>query len=79
MKDVEGSRCDIVQCKIYLEILRNNANIFQDRLSSGRDLNTESSYTKEGMYVCIRVGHKAGPCTATFNDLLCFPFQLALY
>jgi hypothetical protein len=24
------------------------------------------------MYVCIRVGHKAGPCTATFNDLLCF-------
>jgi hypothetical protein len=20
--------------------------------------------------VCIRVGHKAGPCTATFNDLL---------
>jgi hypothetical protein len=22
--------------------------------------------------VCIRVGHKAGPCTATFNDLLCF-------
>jgi hypothetical protein len=22
------------------------------------------------MYVCIRVGHKAGPCTATFNDLL---------
>jgi hypothetical protein len=23
------------------------------------------------MYVCIRVGHKAGPCTATFNDLLC--------
>jgi hypothetical protein len=20
------------------------------------------------MYVCIRVGHKAGPCTATFND-----------
>jgi hypothetical protein len=31
------------------------------------------------MYVFIRVGHKAGPCTATFNDLLCFPFQLALY
>jgi hypothetical protein len=23
-------------------------------------------------YVCIRVGHEAGPCTATFNDLLCF-------
>jgi hypothetical protein len=21
------------------------------------------------MYVCIRVDHKAGPCTATFNDL----------
>jgi hypothetical protein len=20
------------------------------------------------MYVCIRVGHKAGPCTATFNS-----------
>jgi hypothetical protein len=31
------------------------------------------------IYICIRVGHKAGPCTATFNDLLCFPFQLALY
>jgi hypothetical protein len=31
------------------------------------------------MCVCIRVGHKAGPCTATFNDLLCFPFQLPLY
>jgi hypothetical protein len=23
------------------------------------------------MYVCIRMGHKAGPWTATFNDLLC--------
>jgi hypothetical protein len=23
------------------------------------------------MYVYIRVGHKADPCTATFNDLLC--------
>jgi hypothetical protein len=22
-------------------------------------------------HVCIRVDHKAGPCTATFNDLLC--------
>jgi hypothetical protein len=35
----------------------------------------------ENMYVCtsIRVGHKACPCTATFNDLLCFPFRLALY
>jgi hypothetical protein len=31
------------------------------------------------MYVCIRVGHKAGPCIVTFNDLLCFPFRLALY
>jgi hypothetical protein len=31
------------------------------------------------MYVCIRVGHEAGHCTATFNDLLCFPFRLALY
>jgi hypothetical protein len=31
------------------------------------------------MYVCIRLGHKAGPCTATFNDLLSFPFRLALY
>jgi hypothetical protein len=39
-----------------------------------------------GMYVCIcvcvcvcacvykGVGQKSGPCTATFNDLLCFPF-----
>jgi hypothetical protein len=24
------------------------------------------------MYVCIRVGHKADPCTSTFNDLSCF-------
>jgi hypothetical protein len=31
------------------------------------------------MYVCIGVGHKTSPCTASFNDLLCFPFQLALY
>jgi hypothetical protein len=27
-------------------------------------------------YVCIRVGHEAGPCTATFNDLLCFGQRL---
>jgi hypothetical protein len=26
------------------------------------------------MYVCIRGGPKSGPSTATFNDLLCFPF-----
>jgi hypothetical protein len=31
-----------------------------------------------GLYVCIRVGHKAGPCTATFNDLLCFTFMAYL-
>jgi hypothetical protein len=34
------------------------------------------------MYVCMYVegvGQKSGPCTATFNDLLCFPYCLALY
>jgi hypothetical protein len=30
------------------------------------------------MYACIRVGHKAGPCTATFNDLLCFKSPIHL-
>jgi hypothetical protein len=42
-------------------------------------LNTEVQNTDVVLYVYIRVGHKAGPCTANFNDLLCFPFQLALY
>jgi hypothetical protein len=28
------------------------------------------------LYICIRVGHKAGPCTATFNDLLCLTLWL---
>jgi hypothetical protein len=30
------------------------------------------------MYVCMYVegvGQKSGPCTATFNDLLCFPYR----
>jgi hypothetical protein len=37
-------------------------------------INKEMEKDKEGngYGVCIRVGHKAGPCTATFNDLLCF-------
>jgi hypothetical protein len=29
-------------------------------------------------YVCMYVegvGQKSGPCTATFNDLLCFPYN----
>jgi hypothetical protein len=31
------------------------------------------------MYVCMyKGGPKTGPRTATFNDLLCFPFRLAL-
>jgi hypothetical protein len=32
-------------------------------------------------YVCMYKGWavKSGPCTATFNDLLCFPFWLTLY
>jgi hypothetical protein len=31
------------------------------------------------VYVCIRMAHKTRPCTATFNDLLCFPYWLSLY
>jgi hypothetical protein len=34
--------------------------------------------TQSSMYV-EGVGQKSGPCTATFNDLLCFPYWLALY
>jgi hypothetical protein len=31
------------------------------------------------LYVCMYKGEpKTGPSTATFNDLLCFPFRLAL-
>jgi hypothetical protein len=30
------------------------------------------------MYVCIRVGHKGGPCTATFNDLYVLEYTFAL-
>jgi hypothetical protein len=32
------------------------------------------------MYVCMYKGWamKSGPCTATFNDLFCFPFCLTL-
>jgi hypothetical protein len=30
------------------------------------------------MYVCMyKGGPKTGPSTSTFNDILCFPFQLA--
>jgi hypothetical protein len=25
------------------------------------------------------VGQKSGPCTATFNDLLCFPYQNVIW
>jgi hypothetical protein len=33
------------------------------------------------MYVCMCKGWvtKSGPYTATFNDLLCYPYSLALY
>jgi hypothetical protein len=30
------------------------------------------------MYVCIRVGHKSSPCTATFNDLYIFLLNVRL-
>jgi hypothetical protein len=29
------------------------------------------------MYVCISVGNEAGPCTATFKDLLCYSWNMA--
>jgi hypothetical protein len=35
-------------------------------------------HTSTWMYVCMYVegvGQKSGPCTATFNDLLCFPYS----
>jgi hypothetical protein len=38
------------------------------------DLFPSSGERRDTMYVCIRAGHKTSPCTATFNDLLCFSF-----
>jgi hypothetical protein len=40
---------------------------------------SKDAQSKPCIYVCIRVGHKTSPCIVTFNDLLCFPFQLTLY
>jgi hypothetical protein len=31
------------------------------------------------MYVCEGWAIKTSPCTATFNDLLCYPYSLTLY
>jgi hypothetical protein len=31
------------------------------------------------MYVCKGWAIKTGLCTATFNDLLCYPYSLTLY
>jgi hypothetical protein len=33
----------------------------------------------ECMYVCKGWAIKTGPCTVTFNDLLCYPYSLTLY
>jgi hypothetical protein len=44
------------------------------RAATAKPLITESNVC---MYVCMYVegvGQKSGPCTATFNDLLCFPY-----
>jgi hypothetical protein len=36
----------------------------------------KAHYEAMVLYVCLSKGWaiKSGPCTATFNDLLCFPF-----
>jgi hypothetical protein len=37
----------------------------------------ESVHMKK--YVCKGWAIKTSPCTATFNDLLCYPYSLTLY
>jgi hypothetical protein len=46
--------------------------LFNDAVSCKDCVASNGRILHDVLYVCIRVGHKAGPCTATFNDLLCF-------
>jgi hypothetical protein len=53
------------------EILFVAAWLLFSELTSNRPDDCDISFWLRRRIVCIRMGHKAGPCTATFNDLLC--------
>jgi hypothetical protein len=50
MNHVEGSRCDVVQCKICLEVLRNNANIMSGQIVLWTNLKYRTFIYERGQF-----------------------------